>query len=139
MDKGATKAQKAAKALAVSQPVVEVEKDGAEVSGVGSATLLRELRTPGIASFQFTGRSMGHTIQNGSYVWIDTNEREVVSGEVYAVWLPPEGKTIKRIYVGAKAIVCCSDNAEFPEFSIPFNEVKEGFIIGRVKWVLQPL
>jgi len=83
------------------------------------------------------GRSMEPLIRDGAYLGVDRDDRWVVSGEIYAVWIPYEGAVIKRLYVDPEKITLKSENLGFPEFFIPVNEVSDGLILGRVKWVMQ--
>lgn len=94
---------------------------------------------PNITPIKIRGHSMEPMIFNGAYVGIDKEDRQLVSGEVYAVWLPYEGAVVKRLYMAADSIVVKSDNPSFPELSIPINQVGDNFILGRVKWVLQEI
>ena len=92
---------------------------------------------PSIAAIKVRGRSMEPLILDGAYLGIDRDERWIISGEIYAVWIPYEGAVIKRLYVDPEKITLKSDNLGFPEFSIPVKEASPEMILGRVKWVLQ--
>ncbi len=106
---------------------------------IETITLPARFIRPNIVPIRIRGRSMEPMIFNGAYVGVDKEDRQLVSGEVYAVWLPYEGAVVKRLYMAADRIIVKSDNPSFPELSIPINQVDENFIIGRVKWVLQEI
>lgn len=78
-------------------------------------------------------------IRDGAYVGIDSEDRWIVSGEIYAVWLPYEGAVIKRLYLDMEKITLKSDNSQFPEITVPLAGLDDHFIQGRVKWVIQML
>lgn len=93
---------------------------------------------PNISPIKIEGRSMEPMIVNGAIVGVDRDDLHVVSGEIYAVWLPYEGAVVKRLYMGANSIILKSDNPNFPEITIPVPEIgQDHLILGRVKWVLQ--
>jgi len=76
-------------------------------------------------------------ILDGAYIGIDREDRWVISGEIYAVWIPYEGAVIKRLYIDPEKIILRSDNKDFPDFYIPVKETNTEMILGRVKWVMQ--
>ena len=92
---------------------------------------------PSIVAIKVRGRSMEPLILDGAYLGIDRDERWIISGEIYAVWIPYEGAVIKRLYIDPERITLRSDNKDFPEFSILVKEASAEMILGRVKWVLQ--
>lgn len=78
---------------------------------------------PNISPIKIEGRSMEPMIVNGAIVGVDRDDLHVVSGEIYAVWLPYEGAVVKRLYMGANSIILKSDNPNFPEITIPVPEI----------------
>jgi phage repressor protein C with HTH and peptisase S24 domain len=90
-----------------------------------------------IVGLRFEGDSMSPNIIDGATVGIDTSDRHLVSGRLYAVWLGYEGVTVKRVFVHPDKVVLKPDNRAFPETEIPTDVKGENFIIGRVKWVFQ--
>ncbi len=91
----------------------------------------------GPAAIRVKGDGMAPTILNGATVGIDTGDRRLVSGALYAVWLNYEGATVKRIFVFHDRILLKPDNLSFPETSIPTGGAGEEFIIGKVVWLYQ--
>ena len=92
-----------------------------------------------IKSFTVSGHSMEPTIFNGAYVGVDSDEKQIISGEIYALRLQHEGIAIKRLFMEVDRVILRSDNPLFPESSIPLEKLPEDFILGRIKWVIQKL
>jgi phage repressor protein C with HTH and peptisase S24 domain len=101
----------------------------------------RSFYSAAIIPVKVKGRSMERTLRNGAVVGVDRADKDVVNGELYAVWLPYQGTVIKRLYMDDKKILLQSDNEEFRSRDVEVNisEVDESFIQGRVKWVVQML
>ena len=76
-------------------------------------------------------------IMDRAVIGVDTTDKMVISGEIYAVMLPYEGAAVKRLYILPHTVVIRSDNKDFPEASLRREEIGDNFILGRVKWVLQ--
>lgn len=83
------------------------------------------------------GDGMSPTILDGATVGVDKNDRRLVSGGLYAVWLDYEGVTIKRVFIYPDRVVLKPDNPAFPETAIPSMNMKDDFIVGRVVWLYQ--
>ncbi|MDA8428902.1 MAG: helix-turn-helix domain-containing protein [Geobacteraceae bacterium] len=97
--------------------------------------------SPAIIPVKVKGRSMERTLRDGAVVGVDRADKDVVNGELYAVWLPYQGTVIKRLYLDNKKVLLQSDNEEFRSRDIEINisDIDEHFIQGRVKWVVQLL
>lgn len=93
----------------------------------------------GVKGVLVSGRSMEPTMKDGAIVGVDCNDRRLVSGEAYAVLIPDEGAVVKRVYLLPTGVLLRSDNKEFPEFEIAKDRLPDGFILGRVRWVVQAL
>ena len=84
------------------------------------------------------GRSMEPSIVDGAVVGVDTQDKNVVSGELYAVWLEYEGAVGKRLYMEREIVRICSDNPAFKEMQIKNDDINgETFILGKVCWLMQ--
>ena len=92
-----------------------------------------------IVPVMIQGESMEPNLYDGAVVGVDKNDRQIISGKVYAVWLDYEGAVIKRVFVEPDKIVLKSDNPGFPESRLDIEGIKDGFVLGRVKWVIQKL
>ena len=94
---------------------------------------------PHIIPVKIEGESMEPTLMNGAVVGVDKEDRELVSGKIYAVWIDYEGSVIKRVFVEPDKILLKSDNPAFPEAYIKKEDFRPELILGRVKWVWQRL
>jgi signal peptidase I len=93
-----------------------------------------------IIIIKIKSNSMEPTIMEGAYIGVDRLDRELISSKLYAVFIPYEGITVKRLYFDLGRIILTSDNMLFPEISVPFEDIPaENFILGRVQWVIQYL
>lgn len=101
----------------------------------------RSFYSAAIIPVKVKGRSMERTLRDGAVVGVDRADKDVVNGELYAVWLPYQGTVIKRLYLDNKRILLQSDNEEFRHRDVEVNiaDVDDSFIQGRVKWVVQIL
>jgi phage repressor protein C with HTH and peptisase S24 domain len=82
------------------------------------------------------GRSMEPRIQDGDLLLIDTSDKEVKSGRIYAFW-QERSRRVKRLFVGVdKSLRIRSDNPapQFAEELVPTNKTDQIEIIGRVVW-----
>lgn len=89
------------------------------------------------------GDSMAWTIKSGGVVGVIRRNFDFVSGEVYAVRLPYEGLSIKRVIVDAASgeYIIRSDNPDkekYPDRRLSITEYAD-IILGRVVWVWQAL
>jgi hypothetical protein len=118
--------------------------DGREVENlepIDSIVLPSGYSFPSLLAIKVRGESMEPTIYDGAIVGVDREDRNIVNGKVYAVWVPYEGAVIKRVFVDHEKLILKSDNVRFPDFSIPFGDIRdrENIIIGRVAWVVQKI
>lgn len=89
------------------------------------------------------GDSMAWTIKSGGVVGVIRRNFDFVSGEVYAVRLPYEGLSIKRVIVDAASgeYIIRSDNPDkekYPDRRLSITEYAD-IILGRVVWVWQAI
>ncbi len=113
-----------------------------EYEPIESIWLPLEFTGPNIVPVKIRGQSMYPTIWDGALVGVDTGDKVVISGEIYAIWIPYEGAVVKRLFMEFDRVMVKSDNPQFPTLSIPYKELEAGghgdnFILGRVKWVIQ--
>ncbi|MBI5598922.1 MAG: helix-turn-helix transcriptional regulator [Deltaproteobacteria bacterium] len=104
---------------------------------IGAVSVPKRDFKAGVVAIRVEGESMSPTILDGAIVGIDTTDRHLLSGKLYAVWLNYEGVTIKRVFVYPDRIVLKPDNPTFPETAIPTGSAGDEFIIGKIKWVFQ--
>lgn len=83
------------------------------------------------------GDSMTPTIQDKSLVAIDLEDRlEITNYRIYAVEIPDEGVTIKRVYKADHELILMADNREFSGFPrcLHLDRLDYNPICGRVVW-----
>lgn len=103
----------------------------------GKLNIPLSFATPGTKVLQLDATSMEPLIRKGAFIALDTNQKQIVSGELYGVNLPYEGLVIKRVYLDTKGanFVLRSENPQHPEVTLPIDTLAEN-IVGRVAWVL---
>lgn len=95
---------------------------------------------PAVIVIHVDGSAMEPAIRRGAYVGIDTDQKRVLSGEIYGLYLPHEGLVLKRVYVDVDQarLVLRSENPSHPEQYLP-AEKREDAVIGRAVWIMQNL
>lgn len=131
-----------AKNLVVSVYSTQASPEGGEnaAPSLGRLNIPQSFACPGLYVVRIDASGMEPQIRKGAFVGIDTMQRHVASGELYAVRLPYEGLVLKRAYVDSQnsRLILRSEDASHPEVSLPL-EGHETHIVGRVAWVLQRL
>lgn len=84
------------------------------------------------------GDSMEPRIKRGAFVGVDIGDRDYVRGDIYAVYVPYEGLTVKRVShdPAERALILESINPSHSPMRLPIEQ-REGLIVGRVVWVMQ--
>jgi len=108
-----------------------------ELEPIKKILIPREFHNQGIFAIMVRGDSMVPTIVDHAIVGIDTEDRNIRSGQIYAIRIPYEGVVIKRVFVELNRITLSSDNRNHRPFTIDMIDLDEGAIIGRVAWVVQ--
>ncbi len=118
-----------------------VPKDLSEYEPIDSITLPGDFSGPGIVTVKVRGQSMEPTVWDGAIIGVNTTVLNIVSGDIYAFWLPYEGAVIKRVFVGYEKLILRSDNPNFPPIELPRNELEAGGemyrLLGRADWIVQ--
>ncbi len=116
-------------------------KDISEYEPIETITLPGDFTGPGIVTVKVRGQSMEPTVWDGAVTGVNTMVQNIVSGDIYAFWLPYEGAVIKRVFVGYERLILRSDNPNFPPIELPRKELEAGGdiyrLLGRVDWVVQ--
>jgi transcriptional regulator with XRE-family HTH domain len=102
----------------------------------GSVVLPLEMARPEVKVVRVLGKAMEPTILEGAVVGVDTRDKSLQSGRLYALWLEAEGAVLRRLFVEAKKVCLKADNPLFPPLHIDKEYLKE-ILLGRVAWVLQ--
>ena len=110
-----------------------------EIEPIDTLLVPKEFIKKKLAVVKVIGPSMEPYIKDGSYVGIDLNYRELVSGYIYCVNLDYEGALIKYVIKDRDGITLKSENPKFHDIFIKKEEITDGdhFVIGRVVWVWQ--
>lgn len=95
---------------------------------------------PGVLVIQVEGSSMEPLIRKGAFVGLDTAQTWIVAGEIYAVHVPYEGLTLKRVFVDPEndRLRLQSENPRHPEQTVAI-EGREGLVVGKAIWVMQEI
>ncbi len=106
----------------------------------GKLSIPLSFAAPSIKVFLLDATSMEPLIRKGAFVALDTAQKQVVSGELYGVYMPHEGLVVKRVYLDAtgSSFILRSENSRHPEVTLPVNALAES-IAGRVAWALHHL
>ncbi|MEM7009097.1 MAG: LexA family transcriptional regulator [Thermodesulfobacteriota bacterium] len=102
-------------------------------------TVPLNVHSQGMYYFTVSGDSMFPVIRESSSVGIDTDDKKVISGEIYAVWLRSEGVTLKYLFSTHKSLIVKSENPHYPQIEVPNDELEdfEDLIIGRMRYLSQ--
>lgn len=109
-----------------------------QLEPIGYIRVEPEYDGPNIQVVKIRGTSMEPSIVDGAHVGIDVTDKEVISGQMYAVYMPHEGIVVKRIWIGPELVKIRSDNPQAPDHDMSIDRINwDTFVQGRVKWVLQ--
>lgn len=99
--------------------------------------VLPQYNLPGVAALRVEGDSMEPTVRRGSYVGVVPFSGDISEGGIYLVHMPPFGRVIKRIRMGANgSIELHSDNKIYQPIPLPFEGYEE-IVRGKVVWIWQ--
>ena len=84
--------------------------------------------------------SMEPVIPKGAHVGIDTMKKNVVMGEIYAVLMPYEGISMKRVFLDAdnSRLILRAEHRDHPEQYVSLDKAMDR-VVGRVDWVIARL
>ncbi len=84
--------------------------------------------------------SMSPIIMKNAYVGINSEFKNPASGELFAIFAPHEGLTIRQVYIDfdKEHIMLQAKNDAFPKLTLSPDEFKTR-VLGKVEWVLQNL
>lgn len=112
-------------------------KDLMEYEPIDTIFMPAAFAGPSIVPVKVRGDSMYPLIHDGAIVGVDREDRQIISGEIYAVWLPYEGAVIKRLFMGFDQVELRAENPIHPTLFKTLKELDEHFILGKVRWVIQ--
>jgi len=93
-----------------------------------------------LLALKVEGSGMEPLIRRGAYVGLDTEQKRILSGELYGVHVPHEGLVLKRVFFDAEnnRFTLRSENPTHPEQHLT-PEFKDRQLVGRIVWVLQDI
>lgn len=106
------------------------------------AKVPKDIHNGGMFYFEVVGDSMFPAIRRGALVGVDTRNKKLFSGEIYAVWFHPEGAALKYIQTTGKTVVFYSANREaYRDIEIATEELLDEHsavqIVGKLKFLQQ--
>lgn len=109
-----------------------------EPEGIGKLAIPQSFFKSGVQVFKVETTSMEPLIRKGAYVGIDTFQKNIVSGEIYAVHVPFEGISLKRIFLDGekKCLVLKAENQLHPDQLLPLEKHADR-IVGSIAWGMQ--
>ena len=109
-----------------------------QLEPIGHIIVDKTFNGPNIQVVKIRGSSMEPTIMDGSHVGVDILDRTVISGHLYAVFIPHEGIVVKRIWLGPETVRIESDNPAAPNHEVLGERINwDTFVQGKVKWTIQ--
>lgn len=104
---------------------------------IDSIMVLKKDFVKGSLALRVRGEAMAPNILHDATVGIDVNDKRLVSGDIYAVWLNFEGVSIKRVFIHSDRVVLKPDNPTFPHTAVYAGELNREFVLGKVVWLYQ--
>ena len=85
------------------------------------------------------GDSMIPTVSDGSVVLVDTNQKRIIDGKLFAIEIPHIGATVKRVFVEYNKLILKADNPVYKEKEYPLDVIEKGGlrIVGRIIKVVE--
>ena len=71
---------------------------------------------------------------------VDTLDKDVISGRIYALFAPNEGVILRRVFLNGSqdGYILRSDSSDFPETALTPDLLAKR-LLGRVAWIFQEL
>ncbi|EGJ50860.1 S24 family peptidase [Desulfocurvibacter africanus] len=109
-----------------------------EPDPIGTVCIPPEYAKPGLFGLHIKGSAMEPLINRGALVGVNAEDRKFVSGDIYAVFIPYEGLTTRRLFLDpdTSVYVLRSIHPDHPDMELPVDK-SENLIVGRVVWVMQ--
>ncbi len=129
------------KTVTVCSLAEAVDADGAfQERPLEMLAIPESFSAPGLTVFKMEHQNMEPTIRRGAYVGVNKEQRQLRSGEIFAVNVPNEGLVIRRLFNDFEnnRVLLRNENPAYAEQAMKVEDIS-GKIIGRVLWVLQEL
>ena len=104
---------------------------------VGKLAMPRPFALPQNVVFQLDSTDMEPLIRKGAYIGVDTAQKAVVSGELYALMMSYGSVVVRRVFPGSqgKDAVLRAENSQHPDAELPMDVIANAGV-GRVVWTL---
>lgn len=126
----------------VLDTVCDYREDGGkpEFAAHDHMVLPHTVLEPDMQVFFVRSGGMEPTLRKGAVAGVSTRQRQIISGDVYAVLMPYEGVIFRRIVQDSESglFLLCFDQAGLPHMRISVKTLQNR-ILGKVVWTLQPL
>lgn len=111
-----------------------------ELQSGGKIALPQAFVSPNITVLKIESDAFAPIVRKGAYIGVDTAQNHPVSGELFAVFMPHEGLTLKRLFLDTDrgSFLLRTDNPDHPESSLGAKDCQQR-LYGRVAWVLQQM
>lgn len=81
------------------------------------------------------GDSMYPTIVDKGLVGVDFEDKKIVNNGIYLIRFPDLGIAIKRLQLRTTGLLVESDNKQVKSEEVDKSILKQGFVLGRVRWI----
>ncbi|MEM7007688.1 MAG: S24 family peptidase [Thermodesulfobacteriota bacterium] len=99
---------------------------------VGTVVIPKDLVQDENIVIRVAGDSMEKLLMKGANAVIDTNEKELISGSVYAFKIPHEGNIVRECYSEPQGLSLIPYNKNYPKAQVDWNDFNPDMIIGKV-------
>jgi hypothetical protein len=95
---------------------------------------------PSLTVFKMEHQNMEPILRRGAYFGVNKDQKQLRSGEIFAVAVPNEGMVVRRLFNDFEnnRVILRSENPSYKEEFLSSSTIA-GNIIGQVWWVLQEL
>lgn len=119
-----------------SLSAVASEKELVMSDPVDSAVVPREIYTVDSIAVKINGDSMEKLLMQGSTAIIDTANKDIISGSLYAIRIPHEGNVVRECYSEPKGLSLIPYNKNYPASRVAWEDFDPKMIIGKVSCTL---
>ena len=109
-------------------------------SPAGRLAIPGSLQRDGLMVFRMSAGNMAPLLPPNAHFGVDSNDQEIISGKLYAVFAPHEGVTVRKIFLDGEqeGYLLRSESAQYPETRLTPQQLKKR-LLGRVIWIMQEL
>jgi len=106
----------------------------------GKISLPHSFTRDGLCVLRMRGTNMIPTVMPDALLGVDTLDKDVISGRIYALFAPNEGVILRRVFLNGSqdGYILRSDSSDFPETALTPDLLAKR-LLGRVTWIFQEL